>query len=207
VTTPADATWWTDQAQDPSAPEVVARTTQLETVVARIGRVLRWLVLPAWALAIATALPALVLIGLGLTVPGWWKLVPVVVGAVGVWVAVAFLRAAVATTRAASDPKAVGRDALAFSRHVVGTVGILGELDAVVRGSRIGLLRRLVALWKVVKLPHEVLEFLDDLPALSWLVPPKVTETWTRLLTCLWWAVGGWFGLVVLIGLKISPVA
>lgn len=203
----SDSTWWTEQAQDPGAPEVLARTAQLEAVVARIAGVLRWLTLPAWALALATILPALGLVAIGVSVPGWWKLLPVVLGAAGFWVAVAFLRAALATIRAAASPAAVRQDALSFSRHITGTVGILTELDAVVWGTRIGLLRRLAALWKVVRLPHQVLEFLGGLPALSWLVPPKVTETWARVLACSWCALGAWCGLVALIGLKVSPLA
>lgn len=206
--TPAsDASWWSAQAQDPASPEVVARTSQLTHLVGRIGRTLRWFALPAWVLALLAILPALGLVGLGLTLPGWWKVLPLALAVAGGWAAIAFLRSALATIRAAGNPAAVRQDAATFSRHLTGTVGILGELDAVVRGSRIGLLRRLAALWKVITIPNGLLEQLDALPALSWLVPPKVTDTWARLVACCWWAIVCWVGLLVLIPLKISPIA
>lgn len=199
--------WWTTQAQDPTSPDVVARASRLTELLGRIGRTLRWFALPAWVLALLAIVPALGLIGLGLTVPGWWKLLPVAIGVAGGWAAIAFLRSALSTVRAAGDPGAVRQDAVRFSQHLTGTVGVLGELDAVVRGSRIGLLRRLAALWKVITIPNGVLEQLDALPALSWLVPPKITDTWARLVACCWWAIVCWVGLLVLIPLKISPIA
>lgn len=172
-----------------------ARAAQIAPPLARAVRWLRWPSL----LLLVVALVAPVLLGaLALSWQGWPRLAGVVVAVLALVPALLFGRSRAGTLRAARDPEALVAELTAFTSHVQGGLGIMDRLAAVTQRGGVRLLARLRAVWGVLQLPGETLDHLDSQTHLRWILPPRVGETWARLLATVWTTVGCYVAAAVL---------
>lgn len=183
-----------------------AEEAELVEALSRIGSILHWLRVPAVLVALAAAAPAVAIVGLALTWRTWPMVVGLAVGLGALTVHALFVRSALGTARAVRHPGALVADLWSLQRHTTVTVGTAARLTRTVTGSRVRLLGRLAAMWRIVRVPQSVLDHVEDLPALGWLLPPRVVTTWRRTLASFWVGVGGWVLAPVLAGLALTPV-
>ncbi|GMA30768.1 hypothetical protein [Litorihabitans aurantiacus] len=164
------------------------RATQ---VVPPLARTLRWTRWPSLLLLVVGAVAPLPLLVLALTWDGVPRLVGVVASLGAIVPALLFGISRRGTLRAAAAPGAVVEELTAFTSHLTDGLGIMDRIHAVTeRGGGVRLLSRLRAIWNVLQLPADALDHLDAQEHLRWLVPPRVGETWARLVAMLWTAVG-----------------
>lgn len=192
-----------EAASQSGHPEVRA---SLETSLRRLARAIGWLRWPSLLLVVGALVPALWILAMGLT----WRPVPRLLAiafaaavAVAAWL---FLRSRAGVLRAVHDPAALVRDLTNLESHTRITLEFARRLADVVTGSRIGLLRRLRAMWGVVTIPSDAVEYVQELPALGWLVPPRIMSAWARTLAVLWLGLSGWVLAPILSGLALSPL-
>lgn len=182
----------------PSPDRLAALHARAAQIAPPLARAIRWLRWPS-LLVLVVALLAPVLLGaLALTWQGWPRVVGVVVALLALVPAVLLGRSRAGTLRAAENPDALVAELVVFTSHVQGGLGILDKLAAVTQRGGVRLLARLKAVWDVLQIPNETLEHLDSQTHLRWVLPPRVGETWARLLATVWTTVGCYVAAAVL---------
>lgn len=173
-----------------AAERLAALHRQAEQVVPPLARAIGWLRWPSLLLLVLAAVAPVPLLVLALTWQGWPRVVGVLLALAAAVPVVLFGISRAGTLRAAAAPGALVAELTAFTSHVNGGLGVMDRLGAVAqRGGGVRLLGRIRAVWGVVQLPVEALEHLDAQTHLRWIVPPRVGETWGRLLLMIWTAV------------------
>ncbi|PWD49361.1 hypothetical protein C8046_00095 [Serinibacter arcticus] len=185
---------------------LAALTATAGQIIPPLARAVGWLRWPSLVVLVLGAAGPVLLIALAASWQGWPRPVGIVVGLLALVPVVLLGRSRAATLRAARAPEALTAELAGFAAHVNGGLAILDKLRAVAQGGGARLIPRLTALWKVVQLPGDALEHLDRLPHLRWFLPPRVTDTWARVITVVWSSLGCYLLSTFLGALSLTDV-
>lgn len=178
----------------------------LESSLRQLSRVVRWLTWPSALFALGAAIPGIWIAALALSWTGWPRILGLLFAVILLACVGFFARSRYGTLRAAEHPEALVAEVTDLQAHAEVSREFAQRLATAVTGNRLGIIRRVRALWRVASIPDDARGYLDKMSTLRWFTPPRVVLTWWHTLWLFWLGLIGWVAAPILSGLSISPV-